>query len=107
MIKGSKSNFDQLIDNYQDLGLYDYGSVMHYIAFAFSRYGGPVQGDNHQPRFAFDHYGVRIPAVIASPYIQKGTILRPSGNYPGDGALPFDHASVINTLCHRFGLGAS
>ncbi|MGH6848337.1 MAG: M12 family metallopeptidase [Methylocella sp.] len=42
MIKGSKANFDQLIDNYQDLGLYDYGSVMHYIAFAFSRNGGPV-----------------------------------------------------------------
>jgi hypothetical protein len=42
MIKGSKSNFDQLIDNDQVLGLYDYGSVMHYIAFAFSRNGGPV-----------------------------------------------------------------
>ena len=67
---------------------------------------GPVHGDNHQPRFAFDRYGVRVPAVIASPYIQKGTILRPSDNYPEDGATPFDHTSVINTLRHRFGLGA-
>ena len=56
--------------------------------------------------FAFDRYGVRVPAVIASPYIHAGTILRPSDNYPEDGATPFDHASVINTLRHRFDLGA-
>ncbi|MGH6845855.1 MAG: alkaline phosphatase family protein [Methylocella sp.] len=62
---------------------------------------------SHNPnRFAFDRYGVRVPAVIVSPYIQKGTILRPSDNYPEDGATPFDHASVINTLRHRFELGA-
>ena len=42
MIKGSKPNFDQPLDNFQELGPYDYGSVMHYIAFAFSRNGGPV-----------------------------------------------------------------
>jgi len=66
---------------------------------------GSVGGDNPN-RFAFDRYGVRVPAVIASPYIQPGTILRPSDNYPEDGATPFDHASVINTLRHRVELGA-
>ncbi|MGH6840212.1 MAG: alkaline phosphatase family protein [Methylocella sp.] len=66
---------------------------------------GPVHGDNLQPHFAFDRYGVRVPAVIASPYIRPNTILRPSDNYPVDGATPFDHASVISTLRHRFGLG--
>jgi phospholipase C len=66
---------------------------------------GPVHGDNPHPAFAFDRYGVRVPAVIASPYIKRNTILRPSDNYPEDGAAPFDHASVINTLRQRFGLG--
>jgi len=66
---------------------------------------GPVHGDNPQPRFGFDRYGVRVPAVIASPYIKRNTILRPSDNYPEDGAAPFDHTSVINTLRQRFELG--
>ncbi len=68
---------------------------------------GTVHGDNPQqpPPFDFDRYGVRVPAVIASPYIKLGTILRPSDNYPEDGAAPFDHTSVINTLRHRFELG--
>jgi phospholipase C len=44
-----------------------------------------VVGDNPN-RFAFDRYGVRVPAVIASPYIRPGT-LRPSDNYPEDRNL--------------------
>jgi phospholipase C len=47
-------------------------------------------------QFAFDRYGVRVPAVLVSPYIEPGTILRPSGDYP------FDHTSIIATLRERF-----
>ena len=46
--------------------------------------------------FNFDRYGVRIPAVIVSPYIKQGTILR------SPGAVPFDHTSVIATLRKRW-----
>jgi hypothetical protein len=42
IIKGSRFNFDQVLDNSQTLGLYDYASVMHYIPFAFTRNGGPT-----------------------------------------------------------------
>ncbi len=42
VIKGSRSNFDQVLDDAQNRTLYDYASVMHYIPFAFSRNGGPT-----------------------------------------------------------------
>jgi hypothetical protein len=41
VIKASRSNFDQFLDNDQDLTLYDYASVMQYPAFSFSRNGEP------------------------------------------------------------------
>ena len=42
IIKGSRSNFDQVLDSAQLLTLYDYASIMHYTPFAFSRNGGPA-----------------------------------------------------------------
>jgi phospholipase C len=64
---------------------------------------GPVIGDNPNPQFSFDRYGVRVPAVIASPFIRPKTVLRPTENHP---SAPFDHTSVINTLRKRFDLGS-
>lgn len=58
--------------------------------------------------FAFDRYGVRVPAVIVSPYVAPGTILRalPGGNLPHRGPpYPFDHTSIIATLRQCFKLG--
>jgi phospholipase C len=52
-------------------------------------------------RFDFTRFGVRVPAVIVSPLIPKGTIMRA----PADGP-PFDHTSIIATLRARFGIAA-
>jgi len=45
--------------------------------------------------FQFDRLGVRVPAVVVSPYVAKGTV----------SSLTYDHTSVISTLSKRFGLG--
>jgi phospholipase C len=47
--------------------------------------------------FGFDRYGVRVPAVLVSPYIRQGTVLRPPA-----GSYPFDHTSILATLRTRF-----
>jgi phospholipase C len=52
--------------------------------------------------FAFDRYGVRVPAVLISPWIAAGTILKEAAGV----AIPFDHTSVIATLGKRWDLGA-
>jgi phospholipase C len=50
--------------------------------------------------FSFDRYGVRVPAVVVSPYIEPGTIFGKSS------VVPYDHTSIIATLRKRFDLGA-
>lgn len=58
--------------------------------------------------FAIDRYGVRVPAVIASPYVEAGSVLRaaPDGLPHQGPPYPFDHTSIIKTLRLCFDLGA-
>lgn len=51
------------------------------------------------PHYPFDRFGPRVPAVVASPYIQPGTVFRAPA-----GAQPFDHTSIIKTLRKRYGV---
>jgi phospholipase C len=50
--------------------------------------------------FAFDRFGPRVPAVIISPYVPAGSVIRPAPEGP-----PFDHTSLIATLGVLFELG--
>jgi phospholipase C len=43
--------------------------------------------------FAFDRFGVRVPCVVASPWIEAGTVFRAPAGGP-----PFDHTSILATL---------
>jgi phospholipase C len=54
--------------------------------------GGP-----YPDGFQFGRFGVRVPAVIVSPYVAPGSVLRPQGK------IPFDHTSIIATLRKLFG----
>ncbi|MEO6921265.1 MAG: alkaline phosphatase family protein [Collimonas sp.] len=42
--------------------------------------------------FGFDRFGVRVPAVLISPYIAAGTVFR------SDTDVPYDHTSILATL---------
>lgn len=51
--------------------------------------------------FGFDRFGVRVPVILASPFIQPGTVFR-----MGEG-VPFDHTSFIATLLTWKGIDKS
>ena len=48
--------------------------------------------DPGEEGFHFDRYGVRVPAVLVSPYIEAGTVFR------SPSAVPYDHTSILATL---------
>ena len=50
--------------------------------------------------FAFDRLGVRVPAILVSPYIPKGTVV--PGTEAGASARIFEHASIPATVTRQF-----
>jgi phospholipase C len=54
---------------------------------------------NNFEKFNFSTYGVRVPAVIVSPYVPPGSKIRSATN------RPFDHTSIIKTVRELFTLG--
>lgn len=56
---------------------------------------------NQANPFAFNLYGLRVPAIVISAFTQKGTLI---GNDPQDETTIFDHTSILATLEKRFGL---
>ena len=51
---------------------------------------GPVSRDG---RFSFDRFGVRVPAIVVSSYVDPGTVFRAAA-----GMTPYDHTSILATL---------
>ena len=52
---------------------------------------------------SFNRFGLRVPALLISPYIKAGSVIRPDGYT--HGVTPFDHTSVIATINERFSSG--
>ncbi|MGA7802239.1 MAG: alkaline phosphatase family protein, partial [Gammaproteobacteria bacterium] len=55
---------------------------------------GPTGKKGSEHGFMFDQLGVRVPAVVVSPFVRKGTI---------EHRL-LEHCSIIRTVCDAFGV---
>ena len=54
-----------------------------------------------QENFRFDRFGVRVPTVLVSPYINAGTVFR------SNTEVPYDHTSILATLRDWVGISES
>jgi len=54
-----------------------------------------VAPDEHTDNYAFDQLGVRVPAILVSPWVPKGV----------DHTV-YDHTSVLRYVCEKWGLPA-
>ncbi|WP_298418413.1 alkaline phosphatase family protein [uncultured Kordia sp.] len=53
---------------------------------------------NEPTGFKFDRFGVRVPCVLISPWIEAGTVYRTKGD------VPLDHTSILKTIETLFNL---
>ena len=51
-----------------------------------------------KPPFMFNRLGIRIPAILVSPWIKKGTV----GKIPKQGESQYCHSSLIKTMREQF-----
>lgn len=59
----------------------------------------PPDGAVCQSGFDFKRFGTRVPPVLASPLIEKGTVFRVP-----HGTTPIDHTAILKAVERRFGV---
>lgn len=63
----------------------------------------PDEFKDQSTGFMFDRLGVRVPAVLISPWVPEGTVISPlNGNGEVDDLRVFEHASIPNTVTNFF-----
>nr|CAD1824336.1 unnamed protein product [Ananas comosus var. bracteatus] len=81
----------------------EHGGFFDHVATPFVGVPNPDGLIGPEPfRFPFDRLGVRIPTIMVSPWIKKGTVVnRPKGPYPNS---EFEHSSIPATIKKIFNL---
>jgi len=80
VMHGPKWNKTLLVITYDEHG----GFFDHVNPLAYSQKAKPVSG--------IDHYGVRVPAIVVSPWVDPGAVSN----------VVFDHTSIAKTIAKRF-----
>ncbi|MGO4291427.1 alkaline phosphatase family protein [Chitinophaga sp. RAB17] len=69
----------------------EHGGTYDHVPIA--QKAAPPTNDPGQYGFGFDTFGVRVPAILISPWVPAGSVFRMP-----EGQTPFDHTSLIATV---------
>jgi phospholipase C len=70
----------------------EHGGTYDHVMPPWNATAPDAQSDPGKEGFTFHRFGVRVPMVVVSPWIQAGTVFR------SDSAIPYDHTSILATL---------
>ncbi len=81
----------------------EHGGTYDHVAPPWGATAPWANGDTPAPKikeldFEFDRFGVRVPLLLVSPWVEESTVFR------AEGATPYDHTSVIATILTLMGL---
>jgi phospholipase C len=70
----------------------EHGGIYDHVPPHWGAASPDAQSNPGKEGFTFDRFGVRVPAILISPWIQAGTVFRSPTN------TPYDHTSMLATL---------
>jgi phospholipase C len=74
----------------------EHGGIYDHVHPPFGAATPDAKSNPGKEGFTFDRFGVRVPAILVSPWIQAGTVFRSPA--PTPTATPYDHTSMLATL---------
>ena len=86
VVTGKKWNETLLLITYDE-----HGGCYDHVSPPFGATAPDETSNPGELGFRFNRFGVRVPAILISPYIQAGTVFRSAGT-------PYDHTSILATL---------
>lgn len=70
----------------------EHGGCYDHVAPPFGAVPPDDASKHGEQGFTFNRFGVRVPTILVSPYIDAGTVFRSATN------TPYDHTSILATL---------
>jgi phospholipase C len=72
----------------------EHGGTYDHVMPPWNATSPDAKSNPGQQGFTFNRFGIRVPAIVVSPWIQAGTVFR-SDSAAG---VPYDHTSILATL---------